>query len=236
MATSSKRAYIIPRSAVPRAPAPAAGHCWPILPQETLKHSSVLVSVGSLGPGAYKFYLSPSSLWKIWDLILNVILPLLPSYWGFSFALGCGVSLFGVIQHSRVNGYSATSCNFGVLAGEDGHTSFYSAILDPFPKSKYKLFVVRIKCIYNLKLFFFCIVTFDLKKNNTEPLCLKYRTASQICCVYITNCLPDHEWCYEPGAALVSGDRKLMLKDFLPDIFFYPHYTLSIKLTNHWYT
>ena len=39
MATSSKRAYSIPKYAVPRAPAPAAGHCWPILPQETLKHS-----------------------------------------------------------------------------------------------------------------------------------------------------------------------------------------------------
>ena len=39
MATSSKRAYSIPKYAVPRAPAPAAGHCWPIPPQETLKHS-----------------------------------------------------------------------------------------------------------------------------------------------------------------------------------------------------
>ena len=28
-------------------------------------------------------------------MILNVILPLLPSFWGFSFALGCGVSFFG---------------------------------------------------------------------------------------------------------------------------------------------
>ena len=29
MTTSSRRAYVIPRSAAPRAPAPAAGHCWP---------------------------------------------------------------------------------------------------------------------------------------------------------------------------------------------------------------
>ena len=36
MATSSKKAYAIPRSAAPRAPAPAAGHCWPAPPQETL--------------------------------------------------------------------------------------------------------------------------------------------------------------------------------------------------------
>ena len=31
-------------------------------------------------------------LWKVWDLMLNVILPLLPSSWGFSFAFGCWVS------------------------------------------------------------------------------------------------------------------------------------------------
>ena len=36
--------------------------CWPIPPQETLKHSSVSVSVGSLGPGAHKVCLSPLSI------------------------------------------------------------------------------------------------------------------------------------------------------------------------------
>ena len=62
MATFSKRAYAIPRSAVPRAPAPAAVHCLPVPLQETLKHSSVSVSVGSLGPGAQKVCLSPLSI------------------------------------------------------------------------------------------------------------------------------------------------------------------------------
>ena len=38
MATSSKRAYAIPRAAASRAPAPAAGHCCPVPPQDTLKH------------------------------------------------------------------------------------------------------------------------------------------------------------------------------------------------------
>ena len=47
MATSSKRVYSIPRSAAPRAPAPAAGHCSSVPLQETLKHSSGSVSVGS---------------------------------------------------------------------------------------------------------------------------------------------------------------------------------------------
>ena len=106
MSTSSKRAYAIPRSTAPRAPAPAAGHCWPVLPQKTRRHSSGSVSVGSLGPGAHKVLFEPSKcLWRIWGLILNVILPLLPSFWGFSFALGRGVSFFGGIQHSPVNSY-----------------------------------------------------------------------------------------------------------------------------------
>ena len=62
MATSSKRAYAIPRSTASRVPAPAAVHCWLISPQEIIKHCSVSVSVGSLGPGANKVCLSPLSI------------------------------------------------------------------------------------------------------------------------------------------------------------------------------
>ena len=62
-------------------------------------------------------------LWWIWGLILNVILPLLSSCWGFSFAPGCEVSFFGGIQHSPADGCSAGSCSFGVLA-EDEHILF----------------------------------------------------------------------------------------------------------------
>ena len=62
MVTSSKRAYAIPRSTALRAPALAAVHCWPIPPEETLKHSSDSVSVGSLDPGVYKVCLSPLSV------------------------------------------------------------------------------------------------------------------------------------------------------------------------------
>ena len=43
MATSSERAYAIPRSTAPRAAAPAAVYCLPVPPQKTLKHSSVSV-------------------------------------------------------------------------------------------------------------------------------------------------------------------------------------------------
>ena len=62
MATSSKRAYVIPRSAAPRAPAPVVGHCWTVPLQETLKHSSGSVLVESLGPGVHKVCLNPPSI------------------------------------------------------------------------------------------------------------------------------------------------------------------------------
>ena len=57
MATSSKRAYAISTSAAPRASVPAAGHCWPVPPQETPKHSSGSVS-GS--------WCAQSYIWALW--------------------------------------------------------------------------------------------------------------------------------------------------------------------------
>ena len=110
---------------------PVTGQCWPAPQQETLKHSKAGLAqslVGPLGPGVHKVLFEPSEhLWRAWGLILNVISALLLSCWDFSFALGCGVSFFGGIQHSPVNGYSMVSCNFGVLTGEDESMSFYSA-------------------------------------------------------------------------------------------------------------
>ena len=92
MVTSSKKAYTIPRSTAPRAPAPAADHRRPAPPQETLTHSSVcLCGV----PGSWctqGLFEHSERLLREWDLILNTNSPLLPSCWGFSFALGCGVS------------------------------------------------------------------------------------------------------------------------------------------------
>ena len=158
MATSSKRAYAIPESAVPRAPAPAG----PLLTHTSTGHTETqfcLSLCGVSGSWCTQGLFEPSEcLWQVWGLILNMISPFLPSCWGFSlvlgsevsphchlsavqpppqhlpscwgfsFALGCGVSFFGGIQHSPVDSCSAVSCNFGVLAGEDEHTSFYSAI------------------------------------------------------------------------------------------------------------
>ena len=107
MVTSSERAYAIPRSAAPRAPAPEAVHCCPVPPQETLKPRSGSVSAGPLGPGAQGLFEPPKCLWRVWGLILNAISPLLPPCWGFSFAQRCGVSFLGGLQHSPVNSCSA---------------------------------------------------------------------------------------------------------------------------------
>ena len=62
MATSSKRAYAIPNSAVPRAPVHAAKHHQPVPLWETHKCSLVSVSVRSLGPCVHKGCLSPLSI------------------------------------------------------------------------------------------------------------------------------------------------------------------------------
>ena len=66
--------------------------------QETLKHSRAGLDqslVGSLHPGVHKVLFEPSEhLWWVLSLILNAKSPLLPSCWGFSFALGHGVSFF----------------------------------------------------------------------------------------------------------------------------------------------
>ena len=84
----------------------------------TLKARSGSVSVES--SGAHKVLFEPSEcLSWVWGLILIVILSLLPSCCGFSFALGPEVYFFGGIQRSSVDGCSAVSCNFGVLTGED---------------------------------------------------------------------------------------------------------------------
>ena len=86
------------------------------------------VSCGVPGASDQKVLFEPfEHLWWVWGLILSAISPLLLSCWGFSFALGCVVSFFGGVQHSPVDGCSAASCNFGVLAGEENSLHPYQA-------------------------------------------------------------------------------------------------------------
>ena len=98
MATSSKRVYATPRSAAL------------VPPQETNTPRQVWRSLYGVCWCAQGLFEPSKHLWRVWGLILNVILHLLPSCWGFSFAFGRGVSFFGGIQHSPFDGCSAASC------------------------------------------------------------------------------------------------------------------------------
>ena len=88
-----------PRSASVRSPVPIAGHCWPLPPQETLKTQKQVWLSLLWDPWVLvliRFCLSPLSVSRIWNLILNLILPFLPSPWGSCLALGCGFFFFFV--------------------------------------------------------------------------------------------------------------------------------------------
>ena len=59
------------------------------------RHSNTVLSYSLWGSGLWytQGMFEPSEhLWQVWGLILNVISPLLPSCWGFSFALGHEIS------------------------------------------------------------------------------------------------------------------------------------------------
>ena len=90
MPTSSKRAYSIPRSTATRAPALQQSTADPYSTGD-IRTQFCLSLCGVFGSWCTKGLFEPSEhLWQC--LILNLILPLLPSCWGFSFALGRGVS------------------------------------------------------------------------------------------------------------------------------------------------
>ena len=125
------------RSTAAKAPVPLAGHCWPVLLQETLRHSKAGLVRSLVGVTAS----FPSSRCaQIFVCALQASLeglrfdckqdwaPPLPSSWGFSFAIGRWV-FFGRIQHSPVDGCSAASRDLGVLAAEDECITFYSSSL-----------------------------------------------------------------------------------------------------------
>ena len=114
MATSSKRTSATCHASQVCSSQSPCPHCRPLLTRASAGDTQTLAQslVGFLGPGAHKVLFETSEhLWWVWGLILNAILPLLLSYWGFSFALGCGVSFFGGIRFSSVQFISVTqSC------------------------------------------------------------------------------------------------------------------------------
>ena len=115
MATSSKRTSATCHASQVCSSQSPCPHCRPLLTRASAGDTQTLAQslVGFLGPGAHKVLFETSEhLWWVWGLILNAILPLLLSYWGFSFALGCGVSFFGGIRFSSVQFISVQSLSY----------------------------------------------------------------------------------------------------------------------------
>ena len=72
------------------------------------------------------------------DLIIpTILLGLLLCPWK-------SVSFINGLQHSPVNGCSAKTCNFGVLAGEDECMSFYSIILSGIINQPFNMTVIQV--------------------------------------------------------------------------------------------
>ena len=87
--------------------------------------------------------------------MLNVISPLLPSCWGFSFALGRGVSFGGGIQHSPVCGCSVVSCSFSqfLLLHHQNDSNYRTiALISHTSKVMLKTLQVRLQQYMNRKL------------------------------------------------------------------------------------
>ena len=111
MATSSKSAYAIPRSTTRRASALQQATADPG-PTGDAQTQFCLSLCGVSGSWWAQGLFEPSErLCWAWGLILNMILPLLPPFWGFSFALGHGVSLQ---SHSAPHGHCS---NANILLG-----------------------------------------------------------------------------------------------------------------------
>ena len=68
----------------------------PLLTRTSTRYTQTQFCLNLCGfPGSWRaqgLFESSECLWQVWGLILNVILPLLPCCWVFSFALGRGVS------------------------------------------------------------------------------------------------------------------------------------------------
>ena len=93
-ATSSKRASATPR---PLRPEPLPLRQATAAPDLLRRHSDTVLAQSLWASGSWcaQGLFGPSEhLWWVWSLILNVISPLLPSCWGFCFALGSGVSFW----------------------------------------------------------------------------------------------------------------------------------------------
>ena len=103
----------------------SARYCW------TLKASLALSLVASLFLSSGSWY-TQDFVCAFWASLVNMGFDSTRDFAPPTILLGLllwpWMSFFGGIQHSPVDGCLAASGNFGVLAGKDEHTCFYSTI------------------------------------------------------------------------------------------------------------
>ena len=93
MASTSKRACTMPSPLHPSLLHLCGGLLLSRTSTEDIHTQFCLSLCGVSGSWCMRRFFDPSEcLWWLWGLIRKLILPLLPSCWGFSFALGCEVS------------------------------------------------------------------------------------------------------------------------------------------------
>ena len=139
-ATSSKRTYATGHAsqACSQSPVPAACHCWQCLCRRhsysqrqvwfSLLWKWLLLFPGSCCAQCFVSTLQVSLACLKFDFKHDCVPPTI--LLGFLLCFCMWGIFFGGIWHSPVHGCSATSCDFGVLAGEHECMSFYCTILD----------------------------------------------------------------------------------------------------------
>ena len=154
MTTSSKRTYAsqicLPGLLLSVSLTLQQGLCWPSPPLETPKHSKAELAQ-FLVMATFPFpvlWCTQGSVCALQASLAGMRLDFTPNcdpHASFSvsspFLLHVGY-LFLVGSNIPVNSCSAASCDVGVLAGEDEHTSFYTAIFEPALCNLMKLWVM----------------------------------------------------------------------------------------------
>ena len=113
METSYQRAYCHTQVYCTQSPCPCSSSLLTHTSAGGIRLPFWLSLFGVSGSWCIQGLFEPSEhLWRVWGLILIVVLPLLLSCWGFSFALGCGVSFFWWDPTFSCDGCSAASCDF----------------------------------------------------------------------------------------------------------------------------
>ena len=150
MVTSSKRAFAIPQVCCTQSPCPWSS---PLLTHTSSGDTQMqfwLTLYGVSGFWCAQGMFEPSEhLWRVWGLILNMISPLLPSWWGVSFAFGCGVSpqsLCGTVQPLLQHlpscwGFSALRHGVSPYSRSSAAQldNCFACITTEFPKSNHRL-------------------------------------------------------------------------------------------------